>query len=190
MNESETVTRILDSAQDLVQKRGYNGFSYLDLSAQIGIKTSSIHYHFPSKGDLGRALVVRYRANFQTAFAQIDELEGDLRLKLKRYVGLFRQTLENEGRVCLCGMLSSDYLTLPSQVREEVQKFFVENETWLTGVLEEGQRAKIFRQDIDAAKEAEALFAALEGAMLVARAFGDVERFTQSSSVLLAALEG
>ncbi|HLG78682.1 MAG TPA: TetR/AcrR family transcriptional regulator [Ktedonobacteraceae bacterium] len=189
MNDSETVTHILDLAQELVQKRGYNGFSYRDLSEQIGIKTSSIHYHFPSKGDLGRALVVRYRASFQTAFVQIDAHEDDLRMKLRLYVELFRQTLEDEGKVCLCGMLSTDYQTLPPPVSEEVQRFFVENEAWLTRVLEEGQRAHIFRQDIDAAKEAAALLAGLEGAMMVARAFGDVERFTQTSSVLLAALE-
>lgn len=189
MNTSETVMHILDVAQELAQKRGYHGFSYRDISEQIGIKTSSIHYHFPNKGDLGRALVERYRASFQRAFVQIDLTEQNARMKLRRYVELFRQTLADEGRVCLCGMLATDSLTLPAIVTEEVQEFFAENEAWLTQVLEEGQHAHLFRSDIRAAKEAAALFAALEGAMMIARGFGDTERFTQTSAALLASLE-
>jgi TetR/AcrR family transcriptional repressor of nem operon len=189
MNDSETVTHILDVAQALAQKRGYHGFSYRDISQHIGIKTSSIHYHFPSKGDLGRALVERYRASFQAAFAQIDMTERDPRMKLKRYVELFRQTLADEGKVCLCGMLATDALTLPAIVREQVQEFVVENEAWLTRVLEEGQLAHLFRSDMQTTTEAAALFAALEGAMIVARGFGDSERFTRTSALLLASLE-
>lgn len=188
MNDSETVTRILDVAQDLVQRRGYNAFSYRDLSEQIGIKTSSIHYHFPGKADLGRALVIRYRASFQTYFAQIDASEHDPRMKLKRYAELFYQTLVAGGKICLCGMLATEYLTLPPPIGEEVQRFFAENEVWLTLVLEEGQRMHRFRADIDAATEAAALLAGLEGALIVSRAFGSVERFARISSLLLASL--
>lgn len=189
MNDSATVTRILNIAQDLAQKRGYHGFSYRDLSEHIGIKTSSIHYHFPSKGDLGRAMVFRYRMGFQVEFAQIDETEDDPRFKLRRYADLFRQTLADEGKVCLCGMLATDSLTLPPIVGKEVQEFFIQNEVWLMHVMEQGQHEHLFRSDIDTTTEAATLFAALEGAMLIARGFGDIERFTRASSALLASLE-
>jgi TetR/AcrR family transcriptional repressor of nem operon len=177
------------SLRSSAQKRGYSAFRDRDLAEQIGIKPSSIHYHLPSKGDLGRALVARYRASFQAAFAQIDASEDDPRRKLKHYVKLIHQTLTDGGKVCLCGMLATDYLTLPPLVGAEVQGFFVENEAWLTHVLEEGQRAHVFHPDRDTTTEAAALFAALEGAMIVSRAFGDVERFTRTGSLLLASLE-
>jgi len=50
---SDTAERILDIAQDLIQRRGFNAFSYHDIAAPMGIRKASIHYHFPSKADLG-----------------------------------------------------------------------------------------------------------------------------------------
>ena len=48
--------RILDTAQALAQVRGYNGFSYADISAELAITKPSIHYHVPSKADLAEAI--------------------------------------------------------------------------------------------------------------------------------------
>ena len=42
--------QLLDHAQILLMTRGYNGFSYRDLSTLVGVKTSSIHYYFPIEG--------------------------------------------------------------------------------------------------------------------------------------------
>jgi len=60
----DTAKQILDVAQEMVQTRGYNAFSYADISAQVGIRKASIHYHFPNKSDLGKEVVARYRERF------------------------------------------------------------------------------------------------------------------------------
>ena len=67
-----TATRILDVAEGLAQTRGFNGFSYADIAAEIGITKASLHYHFPSKADLGRALVRRYTERFMDALDAIE----------------------------------------------------------------------------------------------------------------------
>lgn len=36
--------RILDVAQRLIQDRGYNGFSYRDVAAEVGIRAPTIHH--------------------------------------------------------------------------------------------------------------------------------------------------
>ena len=59
-----TRTSLLDSAEQAVRQRGYNGFSYADLAREIGIRKASIHHHFPTKADLGLALIERYNQNF------------------------------------------------------------------------------------------------------------------------------
>src|SRR3712207_26318 len=104
MANTETAAQILDLAQELVQLRGYNAFSYRDIAEQVGIQTASIHYHFPTKAHLGRALVVRYRERFLAALSQIDATTTDPKLKLKRYIELYKQTLSSKGKLCLCGM--------------------------------------------------------------------------------------
>ena len=59
-NNKNTAELILDAAQVLVQEVGFNGFSYAHIAEKVGIRTASIHYHFPNKEDLGEALITRY----------------------------------------------------------------------------------------------------------------------------------
>jgi len=54
---SHTRTRILDTAQDLVQRIGANAMSYQHISEAVGIRKASIHHHFPKKEDLLEALI-------------------------------------------------------------------------------------------------------------------------------------
>ena len=48
----ETKEKIVTEAITFIMTRGTNAFSYKDISKEIGIKTSSIHYYFPTKNDL------------------------------------------------------------------------------------------------------------------------------------------
>ena len=76
-DDGDTATRILDSAESLVQVRGFNGFSYADVAAELGVTKASLHYHFPGKAELGRALIVRYATRFNAALAGIDASGAD-----------------------------------------------------------------------------------------------------------------
>lgn len=102
MNAIPVKDKILDYAQFLVQTRGYNAMSYRDLAEGVGIKTSSIHYYFPSKEDLAVALLDRYRQAFKGALAVIDAETTDPKLKFKRFVDLFVETVR-AGKICLGG---------------------------------------------------------------------------------------
>jgi TetR/AcrR family transcriptional repressor of nem operon len=181
----DTATRILDVAQELAQTRGYNAFSYADIAEQVGIRTASIHYYFPSKGDLGRALIGRYRRTAEQLFAQIDRATTDPRQKLRRYSGIFSDLMLHGERMCLGGILAADILTLPSEIGDEVQAFFGLNERWLSGVLDEGRRAGLLHFTGSPEAEARLLVASLEGALLVARSYADVDRYRELAEKLL-----
>jgi TetR/AcrR family transcriptional repressor of nem operon len=181
---SGAATAILDVAEALVQTRGYNGFSYADIAAQLGVTKASLHYHFPSKGELGRALIERYREVFLQALESIDLRTAQPQEKLRHYVELYNSVLSNE-RMCLCGMLAAEIATLPMPMQEGLRLFFDENERWLIAVLEEGLRAKAFRLKESPNERARMLIAALEGALLVARSYDDPTRFhAMAASVL------
>lgn len=167
----------MDAAQRMVQTRGYNAFSYADISAQVGIRKASIHYHFPSKKDLGKELVARYRAAFRDQLDQIDGETDDPRRKLKSYAQLYLAAIRDNDRMCLCGMLASDIATLPEEVRREVVGFFADNEAWLTKVLDDGRKAQTLSFHGPAESEAQFFLSGLQGAMLVARTYGDETRF-------------
>jgi TetR/AcrR family transcriptional repressor of nem operon len=182
-----TASRILDVAERLVQIRGFNGFSYADIAAEMQISKASLHYHFPSKARLGEALVERYTGRFADALRAIDRRGGDAVAKLEAYAGIYADVLRDR-RMCLCGMLAADYDTLAQPMQDLIKRFFDESEAWLTGVLEQGQEDGVLLATGSRRDAAQSIVSGLEGALLVARPYGDVSRFEAAASRLLASL--
>lgn len=179
--------RILEVAEQLVQTRGFNGFSYADVAERLQVTKASLHYHFPSKADLGRTLIERYHVVFSAALEAIDRRTHDARERLRRYVGLYDSVMRND-RMCLCGMLAAEYATLPPAMQAELRRFFDANEVWLAAVLENGRRVGELAFRGPAKQRARAVLGALEGAMLVARTYGDSRRFQSAAKQVLADL--
>jgi len=186
---TDTAQRILDSAERLVQSRGFNGFSYADVAAELGVTKASLHYHFRGKSELGEALIGRYAARFADALAQIDAGGGNAPAKLAAYTDIYADVLRDR-RMCLCGMLAADYDTLPQPMRDNVLRFFDDNEAWLKDVLDQGQKEGSLRLDGSPREAARALVGGLEGALLIARPYDDPTRFKAVAARLLTSLAG
>lgn len=180
-----TPDRVLDAAERLAATRGFNGFSYADVAGEVGITTASLHYHFPGKADLGRALVDRYSASFTSALAAIDARERRSTARLERYGRLYADALAR-GRMCLCGMLAAEVETLPSPMRAAIRRFFDANEAWLSGVLEQGRASGDLSFRGTPRDAANHWVSTLEGAMLLARSYDDPSRLAAASRRLLA----
>ena len=187
MPRPDTSQKILDIAERLVQTRGFNGFSYADIAESLGVTKASLHYHFPAKGELGRRLVGRYEKNFLAALQAIDASGKGAREKLRRYAAIYANVLR-DNRMCLCGMLAAEYATLPKPMQKELKRFFDGNERWLGGVLEAGRRAGELEFAGAPREFARLLVGSLEGAMMLARSYGDVARFRAAAHRLIADL--
>jgi TetR/AcrR family transcriptional regulator, transcriptional repressor for nem operon len=185
--EVSTSTRILDIAERLLQQRGYNGFSYADVADELGITKASLHYHFAGKAELGEALIVRYAERFFKALEAIDASVPLARAKLDAYARLYAEVLGDD-RMCLCGVLAAEYQTLPAPMRDAVLEFLDQNQAWLASVLTEGRTKRTLFFGGSPADAAQTILGGLEGAMLVARPYGDVNRFRTAARGLLAGL--
>ena len=183
----DSAQRILDVAERLVQTRGFNGFSYADIAEALDVTKASLHYHFPSKADLGRRLIERYEQTFLAVLKGIDATGATPRDKLKRYARIYADVLR-DNRMCLCGMLASDYATLPKAMKEEVRHFFDANEQWLVGVLEQGRKGGALVYKGTALELARVIVGSLEGAMMLARSYGEPARFETTAERLIASL--
>ena len=181
----DTATRILDIGERLVQVRGFNGFSYADVASELDMTTAALHYHFPGKAELGRALIERYTQRFLAALAEIDARIPDAPDKLDAYAALYSGVLRGQ-RMCLCGMLAAEYQTLPDPMRDAVITFIDANEAWVERVLSDGRQAGSIALPGPASDAARLIVSGLEGAMLVARPYGDVARFDTAAEGLLA----
>jgi TetR/AcrR family transcriptional regulator, transcriptional repressor for nem operon len=184
---SDTATRILDSAERFAQARGYNGFSYADVASELGLTKASLHYHFAGKTELGTALIDRYTERFSVALEEIDSRVSDAPARLDAYAALYAEVLRDH-RMCLCGMLAAEYATLPQPITERLTSFFDRNEAWLERVLEQGRADGSLRLNAPSAETAQLIVSALEGAMLVARPYGELNRFDSAVTGLLATL--
>jgi TetR/AcrR family transcriptional repressor of nem operon len=186
-SNGDSASRILDVAERLVQVRGFNGFSYADVASELGVTKASLHYHFPGKAELGQALIARYASRFAEALEAIDSDGVDAPAKLEAYAGIYGDVLRDR-RMCLCGMLAAEYDTLPAPMREAIVGFFDHNEAWLAEVLEQGQRDGVLSLEGSPSDEARTIVSGLEGALLIARPYGDIARFETAATRLLAGL--
>lgn len=174
MSATDKQLEILTVGRAMVQAHGYNALSFREIAKAVHVKSASVHYHFPTKGDLGAALARRYTEEGVAYLGKLRESVRDLPTLLRRYTDIFRAALADDNRMCLCGIMAAEREDLPSQVRAEVDAFTDANVRWLVDVL--GTEAP---GDAEAAVEGRALsiFAALEGAQLVARGRGDITVF-------------
>lgn len=159
-------SELLDAAEVQLRRVGPNGFSYGDLAGELGIKAPSIHHHFRSKDDLVAEVVARYRQRFADRVATIDG--DDARSRLLAFADLFTGSARN-GLACLCGTMSTDWLTIGDRSRESVAGFFLDQQRWLEDRITEGVDGGEFVTDLDVAATADLMLAGLEGALLLSR---------------------
>ena len=181
MMNKNSHTRILDVAEHFMQTMGYNAFSYHDIAKKVGIKTSSIHYHFPTKADLGQAVVKRH---IDGICEELEQLISNNKLSYRKKIDLFidgivANTYQSDRKMCLGGMLASDILTLPETIQYEVRIFFTRLEKWLTRFLVEAiEKKEFYIKKLNVKNEAMLILSTLEGALLLARLFQDETHLT------------
>lgn len=175
---SNTAEEILACARTLIIAGGYNGFSYADIAGVVGIRKASIHHHFPNKVDLVRALVVQHRAATEEGIAALQQAIADPVARLRAYIGYWSTCIEDlSAPFCVCALLASELPILPEEVATEVRSYFRFLSGWMALVLEQGVAQGTIVSTHTPHMEAEIFMATVHGAMLSARAYGDVSMF-------------
>lgn len=175
MEITATQQKILKTAESLIQKRGYNGFSYKDLAEIVGIKTSSIHYHYATKEKLACAVIIWQLENLTLI---LNEIKSDNALTAKSKVLKFFDTIisstyADDMKMCLGGMFASDSLLLPESVLLEARAFFDYLSKWIKDVLTEGKKEGEIKEIGSADEYSKYLLSQIEGALLLSRLYQD-----------------
>jgi len=165
--------RILDAAERMARRGGYHGFSFRDVAAAVGVKSASIHHHFPTKEDLARELASRYCARFIASLGDPTESGA-----VERLVAGYRSAIRTDDQMCLCGIFGAEIDALPAAVVGAVRCFYRANVDWA---------ARALRGD-DVEARAETLVAGLAGALLTARSLGDADMFDRVAERLVRAV--
>lgn len=188
---SPKAAEIVASARAHLAKGGYNGFSYADLSTDVGIAKASIHHHFATKADLVRLVVQLYRDEARNGLTQLASHIPEPRAQLRAYADYWIACIrDGTSSFCICAMLAAELPALPADVAAEVKGFFRDLSAWLASVLAQGAASGAFASQASPEQEAEAFMATVHGAMLSARAYGgDATVFDMIIQSLLKRLE-
>jgi len=168
-NRTSTKDKILEITNVVLQERGYNGFSYSHISKQLGIRNAAIHYHFPTKADLGTAMIQRYQSQF-SSWVAINELKYTCQYKklFEAYITISRSFIEKQNTICPLAVLEANYAVFPENMQILTQTLSKDIRSWFTEILAAGQRAAIFTFDGTPENKSVLISAALHGASIMA----------------------
>ena len=174
---SDTATKILDVGQQLIQTRGYTAMSFQDIAVQVGIKKPSVIHHFPSKADLGVAIIRRYRDTFASQLEAVNKDPDKTAWKaLEFYFSPYLHFAQTHDTVCLCGALAGEIPALPEEMRLEVKQFMEAHQKWLEGILSSGRRSGELKFAEKPAHLSRMFFNTLQGTLLVKRSTDDLSQ--------------
>ena len=185
-NASATSDDIISCARSLIISGGYNGFSYADIADVVEIRKASIHHHFPTKVDLVRTLVERYREEVDGGIAEFERRFPEPMDQLRAYIGYWESCIGDATTAfCVCALLASEIPLLPQEIVRELRAHFQTLSAWLTSLLERGADQGNIVLSGTARSEAETVMATVHGAMLSARAYGDTKVFGVITQALI-----
>jgi len=174
-NKPDTRKLILDTAEELLLTRSFSAFSYSNIASALGVKNAAIHYHFPSKTDLGVAIIQRYRRRFKRWTEQQEMLSADPWQKMEWYFDLTVRYYSQNQRICPTGVLSAEFLVLPPEMQAETRLFVDDLIAWCTRILLEGQQQGYFNFAGVAREKAVNIMAALQGGLQLTRVLSSGE---------------
>lgn len=167
---SEMKTAIMDAAQRRMQAGGFSGFSFREIAADVGVKSSSVHYHFPTKEDLAAAVVHRWAEGM---FAKVDEAFAKDPNPQRIWTRMFRNTAMAQPHMCPCTVLAASSHDLPEPLAVVVQQFF------------KACRQKLLDQGLSPTAASE-LLSTLVGAMVVSNAMRDTAEYDRATKSAVA----
>ena len=184
----DTRDKLVGEAEVLVRQRGWSGFSYADLAEAVGLRKASIHHHFPTKEDLGAALIAAYSARYDRALETIVADSEDGLARVEAYASLYLHGLEQE-QGCLAAAMASELAILPERMRDGIAIFFRRHIAWLQRLLAEGRANGTIGADVEPAQSARLVVATLEGALMMERLLGGPPGFHETLAALRKSLE-
>ena len=135
---NQTNQQILYYARNFLQCRGYNGFSYKDISQKLGIKNAAIHNYYPKKEDLVAALLEATRNKLAADIAQMVETGCSSREQLQYYFDYALKEFDEGKSICPPGSVILDFEELPEKVKKQNLLLIDDILIWISRVLKTG----------------------------------------------------
>jgi TetR/AcrR family transcriptional regulator, transcriptional repressor for nem operon len=165
---SITREKIIELGENLILTKGYNAFSYQDISSELGIKNAAIHYYFPTKENLGTSIIKTNIQRFQEMIENMHSKNFDEWHQLESFIKIYIKN-HREQKLCIIGSLGSDFNTLSQSTKSELKKMTDLILKWLTDLLEKGKENKVFAFKDKPQNKALTIFSSLVASLQLSR---------------------
>ena len=182
MKTNDNRGRLLQIAEESVQRTGLKSLSFRTLADEVGIKSSSVHYHFPEKSDLARTLIENYQDKLFVELNFIAASDAPLKSRFLAFVDVFSGAAE-DNRICLLCMMASEFAALNGQNQALLASVFRNLENWLVQLFD--SQSSQLNTELTSQQVARLAISGIEGALLVDRVMHSTERLEAQKASLL-----
>ncbi|MFA5848985.1 MAG: TetR/AcrR family transcriptional regulator [Bacteroidales bacterium] len=165
---SVTREKIIELGENLIRSKGYNAFSYQDISTELGIKNAAVHYYFPTKENLGTSIVKTNIQRFEEMVENMHSHGFNERQQIDTFVKIYLKS-HREQKLCIIGSLASDFYTLNETTKTELKRMTEIILKWLTDILVTGKEKKLFVFDEDPQSKAFIILSGMVASLQVSR---------------------
>jgi TetR/AcrR family transcriptional repressor of nem operon len=184
MTDKTTRDYIVEAADHLFYRQGYEHTSFSDIADDVQISRGNFYYHFKTKDEILDAVIVERLAYTQQMLEQWERAGKDPADRIRRFIHMLvanRADIKRYG--CPVGTLSSELAKLNHASQDEANKLFTVFRAWLRRQFAELGRA----QNADAL--AMHLLARSQGVATLANAFHDDKVIRQEVQLMCDWLE-
>jgi TetR/AcrR family transcriptional regulator, transcriptional repressor for nem operon len=180
---SITREKILELGENLIRTKGYNAFSYQDISSELGIKNAAVHYYFPSKENLGTSIVKTNILRFEEMVDNMHSRKFDEWQQMDTFIKIYVKS-HREQKKCLVGSLSPDYSTLNESTQTELKRMVEIIIKWLSELLAQGKTKNVFAFNDDPESKALAIFSSLVASLQLSGVINKIDYKSFYQSIL------
>jgi len=191
MSTADTRTRLVRAAMQLFWEKGYGSTSVADVLKAAGVNSGSLYHFFPGKQELLLAVLDAYHGGIRPLLLEPawrgveDPLE-----RIFALLGRYRRSLTDTDCFygCPIGSLALELHEPDPPVRERLAANFT---AWVEAIheclIEAGSRLP---RELDRRELALFVLTTMEGGVMLARTYRDIERFDAAVRQLRSHIEG
>lgn len=167
---NSTQEKIVSLAREFIQTYGYNSFSFKQVADVLNIKNASIHHYYPTKDDLGLAVIEKDMSDFTSLTKAMQNATPSE--KTDAIINLYKSYYNDGKKLCMISTCGSIFEHLGPAMQSATREHLNGIAVWLEQAFNEGLKTKEFKFSGTAEEMSSRWIANLPGALITGRIRG------------------
>ena len=151
LQPKDTANRILRQAMKTFLEKGYHGSSIDDITAAAGVTKGALYWHFESKEEVLKRIIEEYEGRFLDGLIQaVNNVKGSISDKIEKYFRYNAAFAYYNRELCVSfTALSGELVGAHHPIEPEIRRINKKYQNFLSNLILQGKKEKIFRKEID-----------------------------------------